>query len=249
MKNNGIIWVVSSSFPAEPEDARKFFHWLENIHIPDLLKFKGLIKATCYRKVTEVIPLRSSATGYPGYITTYEFENKQACKDYATSPERAAAIKDGMSRWPAGGKKVWSVLYEPIKTVEKKVTQSNSGFLMMCGVPLVDSTTGKEFQKWVDEVYFNELVKYKGLRNARSFRLAADVPPLHITETTYPPFLTLFEYESNQASRDFLTSSARAEAVEIEIAKCGPDFGASQIWAVIYEPTKTVEKTAISLLR
>jgi hypothetical protein len=243
MKRDRIIWIASSSFPAEPEEAEKFFRWLEDEHIPDLLKFEGLSKATSYKKVAQLTPSHSTAVEYPGYITIYEFESKQACIDYASSPERAAAIKDGMTRWPAGGKKIWSVFYEPVKMWDNQPAPTDNVFIKMFGLTPAYSEAGQRFHNWVDEVYIDGLLKYKGLRKARSYRLATDIPPLHTTDTAYPALLTLFEYESNQASRDYLTSSARAAAVEIEIAKCGLDIDASQIWSVIYEPVKMVEKS------
>jgi hypothetical protein len=243
MKNNTIIWIASSSFPAEPEEAKKFFHWLEEEHIPDLLKFKGMCKATSYKKITQPTPSYSTAVEYPGYITIYEFESKQACKDYATSPERAAAIKDGMTRWPAGGKKIWSVFYEPVKTAEKKAEPAEKSLIMMLGIPREESKTGIEFNKWVKDVYIKDLLRYKGLRNAGSYRFAADVPPLHKTDTAYPALLNLLEYENNQAARDYLTGPDRVKALEIGIARYSPDIDASKVWSVIYESVKMVEKS------
>ena len=120
MKESGVIWIASSSYPEDPKEAENFYQWLEGKHLPDLLKFKGLKKATCYRKVTDLPPLNPTAAEYPGYITVYEFESKQACRDYETCPERAAAIKDGKTRWPGCGEKIWSVLYEPVKTVKRQ---------------------------------------------------------------------------------------------------------------------------------
>ena len=96
-----------------PEVDAKFNKWYEQVHIPMLLKFKGLKAATRCKIV-------KSAPEYPEYVVIYEFENRKAFEDYGKSPELAAALAEMKETWKDGGYDVvWRVQYEVLKTWRK----------------------------------------------------------------------------------------------------------------------------------
>ena len=121
MEEKGIICILAGKPPSDPETAEKFYKWIDEVHLDDLIKFEGIRKATSYRRVTDIAPLHPTDAKYPDFITIFEFKDKKACQDYLTSPARSAGMKDGEATWgtETGAKKVWSVLYEPTKTVVK----------------------------------------------------------------------------------------------------------------------------------
>ncbi len=111
MKSSPVINMVATQ--CQPEVEEKFNQWYDEIHIPLLLKFKGMKKVTRYKIVKE-------AEGFTPYLTLYEFENREACEDYANSPELAAARAEMNETWKGGGFEIkWRVQYEAMKTWEK----------------------------------------------------------------------------------------------------------------------------------
>jgi len=97
----------------KPEDDERFNNWYSNIHIPALMKFKGMRAATRYRQI-------SSPKEGPIYLTIYEFDSEAAFKAYNLSPEFVAAEKEREESWgPDGFKLLSRVQYEPIKSWKK----------------------------------------------------------------------------------------------------------------------------------
>ena len=117
MGNEPVIMVIGTDCP--PEVAEDWGKWYSETHVPDVFKFKGVIKASRYKiRFTEREIERSageSVPEYPEYLAIYEFENWQALEDFYGSPEREAAAKDWSENWaPKGTKIKWRVFYEPV---------------------------------------------------------------------------------------------------------------------------------------
>jgi uncharacterized protein (TIGR02118 family) len=106
-----IKYIVASQ--CQPENEEKFNKWYNEIHIPMLLKVKGLTKVTRYEIVNE-------SEEFPKYLAVYEFENQKAFEAFKTSPELKAAKEEMSETWKGKGFEVkWRVLYRPIKTWER----------------------------------------------------------------------------------------------------------------------------------
>ncbi len=96
-----------------PEDEEKFNKWYEEVHIPLLLRFKGLRAVTRYK-------ITGEAEEYPKYLTIYKFDSQEAYQAYETSPELAAAREEMRETWKEGGFEIkWRVQYESMKTWER----------------------------------------------------------------------------------------------------------------------------------
>ena len=104
MKTEQIMHMVSVQ--CKPENEAKFNHWMDEVHIPLLLKFQGLISATRYKSLYP-------SNEYARYMTQYIFESKEAFKAYEASPELAAAIEEMAQSWKQGElEQKWRVQYQ-----------------------------------------------------------------------------------------------------------------------------------------
>ena len=93
-----------------PEVEEKFNKWYDEIHVPMLMKFKGMKEVTRFKPINRT-------DEHPIYLAAYLFENQEAFKAYGNSPELAAALEEMNGTWKEEGFKVVSrVQYEPIKT-------------------------------------------------------------------------------------------------------------------------------------
>ena len=94
----------------QPEDEAKFNRWYNEVHIPMLLKFAGILGVTRYK-------LASGTEGQAKYLAIYEFRDKASFDEYQNSPELAAARQEMSHTWGAKGFGTkWRAQYKPIKT-------------------------------------------------------------------------------------------------------------------------------------
>ena len=108
MTNEPVINVVATQ--CKPEDEEKFNKWYNEVHIPMLMKFKGISEVTRYK-------LPKDSDEYPKYLTIYKFDNQDAFKAFATCPEMAAVQAEMRETWKDGMFTIkWRVSYEPIQT-------------------------------------------------------------------------------------------------------------------------------------
>lgn len=89
MKKKVIFMVLSQ---CSPEYAEEFSRWYDEVHIPLLLKFKGVKSAARYQRIGE-------GSQYPEYLATYEFEDEPTFLEFWDSPERAVAHKERLNSW------------------------------------------------------------------------------------------------------------------------------------------------------
>ncbi|MFC2042072.1 DUF4286 family protein [Chloroflexota bacterium] len=105
-----------------PDQEEKFSKWFNEKHVLDLLKFKGLRRATRYQLLyrdgkNPVTPDME----YPIYLGVYEFDNQQDFEAYEASPELAEAHKNLLETWAKDPfERVWRVQYRALKTWENR---------------------------------------------------------------------------------------------------------------------------------
>lgn len=118
MTNAKVVHLVGTQCRPDAED--KFNQWYNEVHIPMLLKFKGLKGVTRYKRIGQ-------AGEYPEYLTVYQFDSKADFDTYEkSSPEVAAAREDTRRTWqvsgshPAKGEGAfevkWRIQYKIIKS-------------------------------------------------------------------------------------------------------------------------------------
>ncbi len=97
-----------------PEVEEEYNRWYTEKHIPDMFAFKGMKKATRFRRIGD-------GPGTSKYMAVYEFDSEEDLKAFPKSPEMAEAIKDFEVQWKDGGfNHKYGASYEVIKTWEKK---------------------------------------------------------------------------------------------------------------------------------
>jgi hypothetical protein len=108
-----VIKLIAGQPPEDPETRKKYYQWVISTHVPDLIKYKGIKGAVNYTLIPETDPEFMTKAHYPERITIFEFYSKEDKEAYDASPELAAAIKDGLSTFPAaiGYTKVWNATY------------------------------------------------------------------------------------------------------------------------------------------
>lgn len=108
MDKKAVINVIG--IQCKPELDAKFNQWYNEIHIPMLLKFKGIKEITRYRLLNE-------NDDYPKYLTTCKFESQNAYENYEKSPELKAAKEEKTETWNKEGyENKWRIQYEEMKT-------------------------------------------------------------------------------------------------------------------------------------
>jgi quinol monooxygenase YgiN len=76
-----------------PQDEERVLKWWTEIHIPLLLKFKGLKSVTRYKLATD-----DKNAAY--YLAVQEFGSKEDLDAYNKSPELAAVRAEMKQSWP-----------------------------------------------------------------------------------------------------------------------------------------------------
>lgn len=119
MEPNSVIQITGVT--CRPDQEEKLNKWMNERHMPDLMKCKKVKRITRCKLIT---PGKSSPSPpeehYPPYIAIYEFENWQDFEEYNVSSELAEAIKERDRTWGDDRyKRVWRVQYEVSKTFEQ----------------------------------------------------------------------------------------------------------------------------------
>ena len=108
MKDDKIINIVATQ--CKPEDEAKFNKWYDEVHIPMIMKYKGVSEVTRYK-------LPKDSDEYPKYLTIYTFDNEDAFKAFGTCPEMAAVQAEMKETWKDGMFTIkWRTQYHPVKT-------------------------------------------------------------------------------------------------------------------------------------
>ena len=111
MGTKPIINIVATKCPPEAEE--KFNRWYNEVHIPLLLKFKGLKEVSRYKIIKE---LEKS----PRYLAIYQFEEQKDYEAFENSPQMAAAREELKESWKDDGFEIeWRAEYATIKTWQR----------------------------------------------------------------------------------------------------------------------------------
>lgn len=95
------------------KDDVKFNKWYNEVHIPMLMKYKGIKKVTRYKIIDE-------KADKPRYIAVYEYDSKSDLNALNASPEFKAAIAEMQETQKVQSFDIkWATACEPIKTWER----------------------------------------------------------------------------------------------------------------------------------
>jgi hypothetical protein len=90
MANPKLIDVIETE--CQPADAEKFNKWYNEVHIPMLLKSKGVTGVARYQVAVE--PGKP-----PRFIAIYQFPGEKALESFQKDPQTGVAIKDFNDNW------------------------------------------------------------------------------------------------------------------------------------------------------
>ena len=90
MGNGKVINIVASE--CAPANEVKFNKWYNEIHIPMLLKFPGLLAVTRYK-------FTGGDAGQVKYLAVYEFKDQASFEAFEKSPELNAAREEMGQTW------------------------------------------------------------------------------------------------------------------------------------------------------
>jgi hypothetical protein len=91
----------------------KFNKWYNEVHVPMLMKYKGIKKVTRYRFIEE-------KAEKPRFLAVYEYDTREDLDGLSKSPEFGAAIAEMQETWKGDMPDIkWAISCEPIKTWER----------------------------------------------------------------------------------------------------------------------------------
>jgi len=119
MESNSIVQITGVR--CRPDQEEKLNTWMDEKHLPDLMKFKKVKRITRCKLIK---PGKSDPSPpeeyFPPYIAIYEFDNWQDFEQYNSSSELAEATKERDRTWGDDRyKRVWRIQYEVLKTFER----------------------------------------------------------------------------------------------------------------------------------
>jgi len=92
-----------------PENDAKFNKWYNEVHIPMLMKYKGIKKVTRYRVIEE-------KAARPKFLAVYEFDSKKDLDEMPKSQAFQAAIAEMQETWKGQMPDIkMAITGEPIK--------------------------------------------------------------------------------------------------------------------------------------
>jgi hypothetical protein len=119
MMPDKVISIVGNR--CRPDQDEKLNRWYVERHIPDLLQFKGLQKATRYQVLyPDLIYPGYPEVKYPKYITVFDYKSQADFDAYEVSPAKIEAGKNVRETWEKDPmERVWRVQYKFLGTYEQ----------------------------------------------------------------------------------------------------------------------------------
>jgi hypothetical protein len=120
MEPNNVAHILGLS--CRPDQRLKLDTWFTERHIKDLLKFKGLQRATHFELL---YPGRTypgyPKVDYPQFFTIYEFNSQKDFEAYEASPELKASFDNVREVWSKDPfQRVWRAQFKATQTWENK---------------------------------------------------------------------------------------------------------------------------------
>jgi hypothetical protein len=246
MAEKSIVQLVADMPAPDRETTEKYYRWLEDVHCPDLFKYKGIRRyLNCRKMVTDEV-LKPVVTDYPEYLSINEFYSKKDLDAFPESPETKYASKDSLKTWgnTIGKEKKWLVAYEETKTYErkreKKDTKGNRVIHIVSPVPPSDPETARKFYKWYDDEHFPQIFEeFKGVAKASSLKRIEAKLPSHPAVTDYPYSIAMFEYFSRNDFDEIMSDLKNKGPAPVD---WGPGVGYVKVWVANYEVVKSWER-------
>jgi uncharacterized protein (TIGR02118 family) len=106
MADTPVLNIVATA--CQPKDEARFNKWYNEVHIPLLLKYKGITAAARYKIIDQ-------SSNQPKYIALYKYASQKEADGISKSPEFLAAIKEMRESWGDGIEVKYATNYELIQ--------------------------------------------------------------------------------------------------------------------------------------
>jgi heme-degrading monooxygenase HmoA len=94
MEKVSVAFIVETEIDSKEE--KKYNEWVNNFHIPLVLKSPGMLRARRYQAMDAEDSQRK-------YLIIFELENEAAAKRWDQGPERKEAHQNKLDNWGEGG--------------------------------------------------------------------------------------------------------------------------------------------------
>ncbi len=221
-----VINVVGSK--CKPTEDNKFNKWYNEVHIPMLMKFPGMLAVSRFKIIKE-------SPGYPTYLALYQFKNRESYEAYRNRPDAAEVQADIKSNWPNGLDITWRVQYEFMRSWTEELESAGKGTPVINFVGTRAKPEDEErFNKWYDNIHIPGLLKTGKVKEAIRYKIVSE-------SKDYPPYLTVYYFENQKAYDDYFKSPARLEAIK-EMETSWPDNRFDIVWRAQYKLIKSWKK-------
>lgn len=119
MEHGEVIHIVGQS--CRPDQEEKLSRWYEEVHIPQLLEFKGVRRSNICQLLYEerthpdFVPQK-----YPKFLNVYEFDSPQAFEEYEKWMKGTPIGQDVHDTWGKDPvERIWRVQYKITRVLEK----------------------------------------------------------------------------------------------------------------------------------
>lgn len=115
----------------------------------------------------------------------------------------------------------------------------NSSVIWVVGTQCKPGVDENKFNKWYDEVHIPMMLKH--VKKVTRSKLADKI--YHVANETHecPKYLTIYEFENQEALDAWMTSPERTIAGDDKLATWGEGGGYEVFWATQYDNMKTWE--------
>lgn len=180
-----------------PEKEEEFNAWYNQVHLPDLMRAPGVVGARRY------VAIR----GRPKYMALYEFADETGMAAYQASEEGKRARQDFLRRWPPFTSDLSRHLYRPLATLLPAGTATDAGLTdrpVQIATLNIAPERKEEIIRWYDTHHIAQILTFPGALSARRYEAIEGEPR----------YMTLYEYQSEDALEAFSASDLVRQLVE-----------------------------------
>jgi hypothetical protein len=195
MANQPVLSIVGTA--CQPKDEAKFNRWYNEVHIPMLLKYKGLLGSARYQ-------ITDPAQAQPKYIALYRFAGQKEAEGMNKSPEFQAAIKEMQESWGNGIEIKYASNYAVIKEFPPRKGAVSSRPVINIVSTRCAPPDEAGFNRWYNEVHIPLIMKSDKVLSVTRYQQLGPEPG--------PAYLAIYHFGSLKDFQEFSNSPEMAAA-------------------------------------
>lgn len=234
MKSGSVIHILG--LDCRPDQDEKFNRWYNDVHIPDLLKFRGVERATRYRclykdETTTGFP----KVNYPQYLAIYKMDSQAVFEEYESSQEMADSLKELRATWAGDPfQRTWRVQF---RLLQNWGNEEPGKIVHLLG-SRVRPDQEEKYNTWFNEKHVRDLLKVRKLKGIQRYQaLYPDKVYPGYPEVKYPYYLAICHFEDVKDYEAYETSPELEAAHRDYRANWSAD-PYERVWRVQFEQLK-----------